>query len=134
MTRYHSKPVTKCEIHMRQTFFYSLLALAAVAAFAQPATAEARGRCHGSCRSTSVQLNVGTAYPQRETYVVRRYPHVIPGQVIAPATVIAPGYYGPYYPPAVVYPAPTYVERVYVTPAPRPVGLTGLSFSWNFFK
>lgn len=123
---------------MRQAFFYSLLTLAAVVAFVQPTTAEARGHHRGHCRGTSFQFNVGAvAVPRNETYIVRRYQHVVPGTIVAvPATtVIAPGCYGPYCPPpAVIYPAPAYVEQVYVQPAPRPVGLSGFSFGLGFFK
>lgn len=110
---------------IQKTFFLSLLALTAVLVFAQPSQAEARGHCRSSTR---VQVGVGNAY-YNDACVVRRYarPVVVP----APVYVAQPCYTCA---PVYAYPAPAYVEEVYVAPAPRPIGFGGLSFSWNFFK
>jgi len=110
---------------MNKKFFFSLLALGALVLLVQSPSVEARHCHHCHHSSTSVQIGLGTVVAQPETYVVRRY--------VAPAPVImqpAP-YYGPAY---VAYPAPAYVEQVYVAPAVYPRPLSGLSFSWNFFR
>jgi len=111
---------------IKKTIFLSFAVLTAVLLFAKPAQAEAKSHCR---RSTSVQLNVGQTH--RDAYVVRRCAR----PVAIPTAVYVPEYRAlPYYTPVYAYPAPVYVEEVYVAPTPRPIGFGGLSFSWNFFK
>lgn len=112
---------------IKKIIFLSFAVLTAILLFAKPAQADAKSHCR---RSTSVQLNVGNTY-RENAFVTRRYarPVVIPTQVYVPAYSSYP-----YYVPTYAYPAPVYVEEVYVAPAPRTIGFGGLSFSWNFFK
>lgn len=110
---------------IKKIVFLSFAVLTAVLLFTQPAQAEAKSHCR---RSTNVQLNVGQTY-RNDAYVVRRCAR----PVAVPTAVYVPEYRAlPYYAPVYAYPAPVYVEEMYV--APRPVGFGGLSFSWNFFK
>jgi len=109
---------------MKKSFFFSLAALTAVLLFTQIPSAEARHR-----NNTRVQLNVANVYPGCDACVVRRSPRpmVVAAPVYAPGPVYA---YRPYCAPVYAYPAPVYVEEVYM--APRPSIFSGLSFSWNF--
>lgn len=111
---------------IKKTFFLSLLTLTAVLLFTSQL--EARGHCRSR---TNVQLNVGCGYRCNDAYVIRQYtrPVVVPTAVYVPQPA-----YSPYYGPVYAYPAPAYVKEVYVAPTPRPIGLGGLSFSWNFFN
>lgn len=116
---------------IKKTFFLSIFALATLFIIGQPTQAEAKRHCRNS---SSVQLNVGAGY-RSDSYMTRRYAR--PVIVQTPVVYAPPTYYSPYA-PVYAYPAPVYVEEVYVTPAPRPCpffGLGGLSFSWtSFFK
>lgn len=113
----------------KKNFYLLLFALAAFAMFFQSTSAEASSRSR-----TQVQINVGSRAPHYQTQVIQR-PVMAP-----PVYVQQPAYYdqyGRYYPPVyIAQPQPAYyVEQVYVTPAPRPfIPLSGLSFSWNFFR
>lgn len=112
---------------IKKTFSFSLLALTAILFLTSIPQAEARSHCR-SC--TNFHVSVGSAY--NEAPVARRYvrPVAVPVVPVYPQ----PALYAPVYAPVYAYPAPTYVEEVYVTPAPRRIGLGGFSFSWNFFK
>lgn len=126
---------------IKNTFILCLLVFTAIFTFAQVTKAEARGHCSSS---TNVQVGVGVGSRVcNDTYVTRRYAR----PVVVPATVYVQQpqpyyvqqrrpYYVQQYATVHAYPAPTYVEEVYVVPAPRPAffGLGGLSFSWNFFN
>lgn len=120
---------------MKKTFLFSLLTLTAFLMFAHVPTAEARGH-----RSTRVQVNVGNCYSCRDAYVMRsmRPAPMVYAQPMAYAQPIAYAQPvmvqpAPYYAPVYAY-QPVVMEEVYVAPAPRTVGLGGLSFSWNFFR
>lgn len=112
---------------MRNLITFSFLTLIAFFTLAFTSNAEARNHCH-HChkhKSTRVQVGVGLNSWERNTYIAQPT-YVAP--VVQPVYV-APGYYSP----AVVYPAPVYVQQpTYIVSRPAPV--SGLSFSWNFFK
>jgi hypothetical protein len=86
-------------------------------------------------RHTRVQVGIGSGYAAPTQTVVRRYPAPVAVPVYPMQPYYAPGYLPPGYVYAVpAYPTyPGYVEEVY-TVQQRPVGFTGLSFSWNFFR
>jgi len=117
---------------IKNIFVLGLLVLSGFLLFGHPVQAEAKHHC----RSSSVGLNVNVGTRCNDTYVSRRY---VSRPVVVPTTVVVPqGYYTPYYAPVYTYQVapvvPTFYEEVYVAPAPRCVGFSGLSFSWNFFK
>lgn len=104
--------------------FLGICAFAVLCLVCMSTEAEARHHCR---KSTNIQFNVGTGY-RTNTYVTRyARPVMVP---VLPAYTLPPAYY-PVYAPVATYPAPVYVEEVYVRPAPRP--FFGLGFSWNFF-
>lgn len=117
---------------IKNTFIFSLLVLTVFLVFGQATHAEARHHCRG-CSSSSVGLNVSVGTRSSDSYVTRRY---VTRPVVVPTAVVVPqGYaYAPVYAYQVAPVVPTYYEEVYVAPAPRRVGFSDLSFSWNFFK
>lgn len=120
-------PITLSELIMiRKSLFLTFLAITGILLLTSSTEAEARRHCRSHA---SLGLNVGVGTGYSDAYVTRRYAR----PVVVSTPVYVPNYYYPCYNQVYAYPSPAYVEEVYVAPAPR-IGLSGLSFSWNFFK
>jgi hypothetical protein len=122
---------------MKKTFFYSIFVLVGALSMAYTSSVEARHH-H---RSTHIQVGIDGGAYNHDSYMVRQYTAPAP-VIVQPAvqyyaqpgvvyTSIPPTQVITYQTPMMAYPAPMYVEQVYVS---RPRINTGLSFSWNFFR